>query len=120
ELAKSPPAQAYLGMRGVSGDLEREFYVGWAPNAWESLSEHLKKSKAPMDLAEQIGLVRKSQKQNGHFDLFRNRIMFPILDVRGRILAFGGRLLPGTESDGDGPKYLNSAESFLFRKSGVL
>lgn len=119
ELAKSPQARAYLAKRGVSEDLEREFYVGWAPNAWESLAQHLSKSKAPLQLAEQLGLIRPSQKQSGHFDLFRNRIIFPILDVRGRILAFGGRLLPGQDSD-DGPKYLNSAESFLFRKSNVI
>lgn len=106
-------AAAYIANRGVNEELQRAFYVGAAPSDWDALSLHLAAKKAPLPLALELGLIRPSQKGAGHVDLFRGRVIFPILDLRGKVAGFGGRLL----GDGDGPKYLNSVESFLFHKS---
>ncbi|MGE4108577.1 MAG: DNA primase [Bacteriovoracia bacterium] len=125
-LAQSAEARGYLDERGITGDLEREFYAGYAPAEWEGLAKRLMDAKAPLEMAARLGLIRPSSpgaksSVTGHFDLFRNRAMFPILDLRGRVAGFGGRILPGDASSSvDGahtPKYLNSPESPLFRKS---
>lgn len=125
-LSTSADPSQYLARRGVGGDWIREFYIGWAPDAWEGLASFLTVKKAPLALAAELGLIRPSQKggaanTTGYFDLFRGRVMFPILDTRGKVVAFGGRTLPsGKEGADTGPKYLNSPESSLFQKSRVL
>lgn len=113
-LGKNADVLQHLKQRGVSPEMQAEFYVGLAPPQWDGLSERLTTAQAPIDLAEKIGLIKKGQTQ-GHFDLLRNRVVFPILDERARICGFGGRSL-GEEM----PKYLNSSESLIFQKSGVL
>lgn len=114
-LEKNQEAKEYLKSRGITEDLMREFYIGYADDSWESLVHHLKKSKAPLDIAEKLGLIRVSQKKQGdYFDLFRERVLFPILDLKGHVAGFGGRILSKKD---DGPKYLNSQDSFLFQKS---
>lgn len=122
-LSKDPQAQSYLRKRGVTEELIRSFYVGVTPNEWESLSLHLQKAKAPLNLAADLGLISPSQKgalsQTGYFDLFRGRIVFPILDLRGRISGFGGRQIED-DPEKKNPKYLNSRESAWFHKSKVL
>jgi DNA primase catalytic core len=120
-----PVARDYLGRRGVNEELKRAFYVGSAPASWDALAIHLLEKKAPVDLAVELGLIRPSQKrkpgQPPYFDLFRNRVIFPILDMRGKVVGFGGRSLPTEESsDSDGPKYLNSSGSFVFEKEKVV
>ncbi|MDR3607937.1 MAG: DNA primase [Oligoflexia bacterium] len=123
-LAKFPAADAYIRQRGVSADSLRNFFVGAALPSWDALAKHLIAAKAPLDLAVELGLVSPSTKGApggpGYFDLFRNRAVFPIHDLRGKVVAFGGRALPDSDSGGDsGPKYLNSRESFLFKKSEI-
>ncbi len=128
-LAQIPEAQAYFQKRGVdalaSQGLGRNFYLGAAPVGWDALARHLDKGKAPLPLAQELGLIRASQRGTGHFDLFRGRAMFPIIDMKGKVVAFGGRTIPDLAppvEDGQkdsGPKYLNSSESFVFRKSKV-
>jgi DNA primase len=118
ELANTPSVQQYFRERGVTSELVRSFYLGAAPAGWDGLANHLIAKKAPIDLAKELGLIRPSPKrQDGYFDLFRNRAIFPILDLRGKVVGFGGRALgePLGEKD-DGPKYMNSPESFLFHK----
>jgi DNA primase len=127
KLKHTPQALAYLTQRGVNSDWIRQFYVGYSSKDWDSLGRFLAEKKAPLPLAEELGLIRKSTRQAlrpgdaGHFDLFRNRIIFPILDTRGRVVGFGGRTLPGGDdaADPSAPKYLNSTESILFKKSKV-
>lgn len=117
-LDRSPQAKNYFQMRGTSPDLILEFYLGAAQDAWEGLSGHLVEKKAPLSLAVELGLIRPSQKNltsgvnSGYYDLLRNRAIFPILNLRGKVAGFGGRAL-GEES----PKYLNSPESLIFQKS---
>ena len=123
-LDKMSEAQEYFRNRGVAGDLARNFYVGAVPASWDALSTFLVQKKAPIELAVELGLIRPSQKGTkaaesgpGYFDLFRNRAMFPILNMRGKVAGFGGRTMPGPEFGGDSPKYLNSPESLIFQKS---
>jgi DNA primase len=126
EYERSHEALAYFGRRGVRGDLARDFYVGLAPPSWDALTNHLIRSKAPLEIAVELGLIKPSTKQSaggpGYFDLFRNRGMFPIIDMRGKVAGFGGRIFPpppGTPPD-DAPKYMNSFESLLFQKSKLV
>jgi DNA primase len=124
QLGKNPAAFEYLRSRGIGGaELVRNFYSGYAPSGWEALAQHLAAKKAPLPLAQELGLIRPSTRKiaggAGYFDLFRGRAMFPIIDMRGKVAGFGGRVLPGEAAEGEdaGPKYMNSPESFLFQKS---
>ncbi|MGE4544441.1 MAG: DNA primase [Pedobacter sp.] len=110
------PARSYLRQRGFDGELARQFKLGWAPAAWEALAKHLQeKGFDPKWARDRLGLVRASNEGRGDYDLFRRRLLFPILDERGRPVAFGGRIL-----EGDGPKYINSPESPIYHKGRVL
>jgi DNA primase len=129
-LAKSPQTTEYFRKRGVAGDLARQFYVGFAPAGWDALSTHMVEKQAPLPLASELGLIKTSKKDApgpGYFDLFRNRAMFPILDMRGKVVGFGGRTLPQEKpapekapGDPEAPKYMNSPESFIFHKSKLV
>jgi len=105
-------ARAYLRSRGYDGDVVRAYRIGWAPDDWDALCRAL---NVPLDVLRDTGLGllnRRSRQQ----DSFRGRVMFPIFDVRGDPVAFGGRALPG----GPPPKYRNSPETALYSKSSVL
>lgn len=105
-------ARGYLRTRGFDGDKVRRYQLGWAPDDWDALARFL---KVPDDVLKDSGLgfVNKRNRQQ---DAFRGRVLFPIYDVQGEPVAFGGRILPGH----DGPKYKNSSESALYAKSKVL
>jgi len=113
ELRKNPGAVEYLKGRGLSGEICRDFDIGFAPEGWDKLINRLGTDPKRLDLLKQAGML--SEGDRGAYDKFRNRIMFPIHDRRGRVIAFGGRAL----SD-DGPKYLNSPETALYHKSREL
>ncbi|WP_455203827.1 DNA primase, partial [Kaarinaea lacus] len=117
QLKSSPQGKTaieYLQGRGLSGQIAADFGIGYAPGGWENLIQHLKpKGVTPQALLE-AGLVIKKE-QGGYYDRFRNRIMFPIRDRRGRVIAFGGRAI-GDEA----PKYLNSPENSVFHKGREL
>ncbi|HTC80427.1 MAG TPA: DNA primase, partial [Acidimicrobiia bacterium] len=106
-------ARRYLRSRGFDGDVARAFSIGWAPDRYDTLSLHLQQQKfARQDLLDAgLAFVNRVNKLQ---DFFRARVMFPILDVRGDPVAFGGRALEG------GPKYKNSPESPIYQKSRVL
>ncbi|MCC6968274.1 MAG: DNA primase [Nitrospira sp.] len=115
-------ARVYLDSRGLQPHTTAQFHIGYAPPEWDGLTKAmLKEGFAPADLvAAGLSIPRDqsgSQKTavSGHYDRFRSRIMFPITDLRKRVVAFGGRIL------GDGmPKYLNSPETPLFKKGQTL
>jgi DNA primase len=114
-LLSSPDAAAargYLRSRGYGGDVARAYHLGWAPDAWDGLSRAL---RLPDDVLRDAGLGRVNSIGRQQ-DEFRARLMFPIFDVRGDPIAFGGRALPG----GQPPKYRNSPESVLYAKSRTL
>jgi DNA primase len=121
QLAQLPAVERYFRSRGVQGDLAKNFRVGASPPLWDALARHMSEKKAPLPQAVELGLIRPSTKNApgsmGYFDLFRNRAMFPIIDMRGRVAGFGGRSMPGEPEAGEaGPKYMNSPESPVFQK----
>ncbi|MBS3823565.1 MAG: DNA primase [Wenzhouxiangellaceae bacterium] len=113
-LRRSDDARAYLKQRGIDDRTADEFGIGLAPDAWSTLTDRLLEHGFKPQTLEQAGLSSRARNDN-LIDRFRNRIIFPIHDRRGRTIAFGGRAL----SD-DGPKYLNSAESPVFHKGREL
>jgi DNA primase len=102
--------------RNLTGETIQKFQLGYSPNGWETIFHYLVEVKHyPVSLVEKAGLIKKRNQGNGFYDQFRDRLMIPILDQQGRIIAFGSRCLDGSE-----PKYLNSPDTILFNKSKVL
>jgi len=115
--AAAAPARDYLARRGLSEAAQDRWEIGFAPDAWQSLWDHLTPKGVGEDLIIGAGLAKPSTREGGKpYDTFRHRIMFPIRDVRGRAIAFGGRAM----DPGDSAKYLNSPETELFDKGRSL
>ena len=115
-LLNDPDARAardYLRRRGLAGDIARQFKLGWAPDDWDALARGL---GASPDVLQAVGLAFRN-KRNKMQDSFRARVMFPIFSESGEALAFGGRILPGSD---DPAKYKNSSETPIYTKSKVL
>ena len=106
-------ARKYLEDRAMTRETLREARVGWAPGGWNRLVDHLHAKGISANLAIDAGLAKEGRSRP--YDAFRERVVFPIRDDRGRVIGFGGRIL-----EGDGPKYLNSPETRLYQKSRVL
>ena len=113
-LREHPVAVDYLKARGLDGDTAREFGIGYAPAGWDTLLANLGASETDRQHLLAAGLVI-ARDTGGFYDRFRERIMFPIRDARGRVIAFGGRIIGSGE-----PKYLNSPETALFHKGREL
>lgn len=114
-LKESEEAKAYLNNRSISAETIQTFGLGYAKDEWSSLLDYLARPPYSASELEAVGLVIKKDKSKGYYDRFRGRIMFPIIDVQGKVVAFGGRIM------GDGqPKYLNSPETPIFNKSNTL
>jgi len=109
-------ARKYLEERGLLDDSVRHFQVGLAPESWSYLLDRAQQDGHSANLLEAAGLVIKRDR-GGHYDRFRNRVIFPIRDREKRVIALGGRVLPGSE---EGAKYINSPETKLFTKSQQL
>jgi len=111
-LRHSPPnVREYVKMRGLNAESIQTFMLGYAPKEWDVLTKYLLSKKYDKELLV-LSNLSKVSKNGTLYDTFRNRLMFPIVDVRGNFIAFGGRIL-----EGEGPKYLNSADSPIFNKS---
>jgi DNA primase len=106
---------AYLQRRGLDNRTIAEFRLGYAPPASDALRAALKGQGHEEAVLEEVGLVRRPDDGRAPYGFFRNRVIFPVADKRGRIIAFGGRIM-----EGDGPKYVNSPEHALFHKGTVL
>ena len=113
-------ARTYLGGRRLSGATVRQFGLGFAPPAGDWLVTRAAAEQLPPDLLVETGLIGARAEGRGFYDRFRDRVMFPIRDVRGQTVGFGGRVLPTSPLAGRGPKYYNSAETPLFSKSNLL
>lgn len=109
-------ARDYLKKRKISAETVKKFRIGFAPNAWDSIAHRFGRTGDDLHGLERAGLVKPRGQGEGYYDVFRNRLMIPILDVHGRVAGFGGRVL----SPDDEPKYLNSAESETFNKRKIL
>lgn len=105
----------YLKERGYASETAKLFHLGYAPEQSDFLCKELEAAGVVMSDAEELGLVRSGTSRPGRYDLLRNRLIFPIQDERGRIVAFGGRALGDAQ-----PKYLNSPESLLYHKGQIL
>ncbi|WP_319824351.1 DNA primase [Thalassovita sp.] len=114
--AVAEDARAYLSRRGLAEAAQDRFEIGFAPDGWQALWDHLTGKGVPEDLILGAGLAKPSTKGKRPYDVFRNRIMFPIRDARGRCIAFGGRAM----DPNDNAKYLNSPETDLFDKGHSL
>ncbi len=114
QLKTSERAINYLQQRGLSGEVARLFKIGYAPDGWDFLINHLGKSTENLNSLSKTGLI-VNKENNKTYDRFRDRIIFPITDQRGRIIGFGGRILDKGE-----PKYLNSPENAVFHKGYEL
>jgi DNA primase len=124
-LAQDPRAGEYLTRRGLTSDTIAQFGIGYAPDSWNAVLKRFGADEAQRRALADLGLIieRDAGRNSGgpvregdrHYDRFRDRIMFPIRDVRGRVIAFGGRVIDRGE-----PKYLNSPETVLFHKGREL
>lgn len=110
------PARNYLKNRGILDETWTQLFLGYAEKGWDGLIRHLEEKRAPLDLACELGLIKKKNDSSGYYDFFRNRLMFPIISPRGEILGFSGRAL----DEEDTAKYLNSPDSLIYHKSSSL
>jgi DNA primase len=120
QMPSSAVARRYLESRDLTAKLVEEFLIGYAPDRWDTVLKWGEKNRHPVELLETCGLVLRSSRPDGgsgRYDRFRNRIMFPIRDEQGRVIAFSGRAL---EADAKTAKYVNSPETPLFHKGRVL
>lgn len=121
--AAAGPARDYLAGRGMSASLIEQFQLGYAPDSWDFLCTQLQREGWSPELATEAGLLVAKKtggegagnQRRGHYDRFRDRIIFPIIDLTGRVSGFGGRILGAGE-----PKYLNTPETPVFDKSRTL
>lgn len=120
QLRKESRVVEYLKERGLTGETAKKFRIGYAPNEWRALSEELAKANVSVEVLEKVGLIIRSPK--GFYDRFRGRIMFPLSDSSGRVVAYSGRVFePALTGDEDHvAKYINSPETTLFNKSLVM
>jgi DNA primase len=108
-------AVSYLKNRGLSGQIAKDFGIGYAPPGWDNLSSTIGSSNEKQDRLLEAGMLIHNEEKGRLYDRFRDRIMFPIRDTRGRVIGFGGRVLGD-----DKPKYLNSPETPVFSKGKEL
>ena len=110
EDEKNNNAKEYLASRGIKRNTVRKFGIGYSLKEWDALYKHLKAKGYDDDILLESGLVLENKK-GGYYDRFRGRIIFPIFDLRGNVLGFGGRVLDNSE-----PKYMNSPETIVYNK----
>lgn len=113
--AQAEHARAYLEKRGVTPESRRAFQLGYSLNDWHALQNHLRGRGFRHEDIVEVGLIIRREGSEGYYDRFRGRLMFPIRDIRGRVIGFGGRVLDASE-----PKYMNSPQSPIFDKGSVL
>jgi DNA primase len=111
--------RAYVKRRGLPDDVFSRFGLGYAPDGWQNLTSHLQQKKASLDQARSLGLI--GQGNRGAYDILRDRLVFPIIGLDGKVRGFGARVLSdGIAGQNDGPKYINSRQSRVFDKSEIL
>lgn len=113
-------ARDYLAERGINEESRQRFQIGLSPNQWSWLLDEARGIGYSGEVMRAAGLAVARQGGSGHYDMFRGRLMFPIWDLQDRPISMGGRVIPGSESDLPGPKYINGPETRLFSKSRQL
>ena len=126
KLSENIEVQEYLKKRGLTKETIQKFRIGFALDEWTSLYDYLKSKKFSDNEIDKVGLAKKRENGNGFYDRFRNRVVFPIFDNSGRVIAFSGRIFINSLQKNDltsqyaQAKYLNSPETVLFHKSKIL
>ncbi len=127
EPKRGETGRGYLEQRGLTPELARSFRLGYAPApaeaGWDTLCRHLEERRLSLGAAQKLGLVGRSERTGNLYDKFRGRLMFPVIQPGGEVVAFSGRIVPPHDEDRGGnppPKYVNSSESILFTKSKQL
>ncbi|WP_280553207.1 DNA primase [Halomonas sp. 25-S5] len=115
KMPEGEAARRYLAERGLSPEVQQAFAIGYAPAGWEALKRHLSERGISEAVQIEYGLLVHREDSGRTYDRFRDRVMFPIRDIRGRTIAFGGRVLGDAK-----PKYLNSPETPVFHKGREL
>jgi DNA primase len=115
QLESSKEASEYLERRGFGADLVEQFRIGYAGPSWESLYRAATEAGVKKDTLLEMGLIMRSRGSTGYRDYFRNRIIFPIHNLNGRVVGFAGRVMDSSE-----PKYLNSMENPIYHKGKIL
>lgn len=116
QLKKAPQrVKDYVTQRGLSAETVELFQLGFASEDWNNLTDHLRTKQVSMPRAESLGLIKKKREGQGHFDILRNRLIFPIFSQDNEVIGFGGRTLGD-----DNAKYINSPESLLFSKGKIF
>lgn len=110
-LQKIKTAKEYFLKRGIKEETIKRFGLGYAQDSWKGIINYLRTKGYKNDLLLEAGLISKNEKTGNVYDRFRNRVMFPVFDVKGKVIGFGGRVL-----DDSKPKYLNSPETIIFQK----
>ncbi len=119
-IPNADQARQYLGERKLTGTTVRKFGLGYAPADRGWLTRRARETKQDFQVLLELGLLLERNDNQGFFDRFQDRIMFPIRDVRGQTVGFGGRILPDSPFAARGPKYYNSSDNPLFKKSDLL
>ena len=114
-LMNNKESKQYFLNRGISESTIKRFGLGYAKDGWQNLIYYLRKKGFKDETLLEAGLILRSEKSGNHYDRFRNRVMFPVFDIKGRVIGFGGRVL-----DDSKPKYLNSPETPVFHKGTNL
>jgi DNA primase len=116
--------RAYLEKRGVGDEVTAKFQLGYAPADWHALADYLKEKRADLELAAKVGLIRKQPKAGGYYDIYRDRLVCPVIVPGGEVVGFSARVIgsppPAREGDSPPPKYINSPESPVYKKSKLL
>jgi DNA primase len=113
-------AQDELRKREVDADTAAKFRLGYAPDSWDALEQYLRKKGVSLSESAEVGLVGTKRDGSGYYDRFRNRLMFPVFDIQGRVVAFSGRILGSGPEVEKEAKYLNSPETALYSKGSLL
>ena len=116
-------ARSYLKARGITEETITAYRLGFAPDSWDALLNHLHSKSYDAQMAVDAGLARqRTEGRSGAYDMFRGRLIIPIENARGRVIAFGGRVLEGLVQGDKAPdaKYINSPETTIYRKSAIL
>ncbi len=109
----------YLKKRSVNSELAKSFGIGYSSDGWNNITHLAKNTQVPETILVETGLAIKNDKGNV-YDRFRGRIMFPIRNIQGNVIAYGGRVIEGQEDDMEGVKYINSPETMIFQKNNTL
>jgi DNA primase len=123
DATRGEAGRAYLLKRGVGAEISEKFQLGYAPSDWHALTDYLKTKKCDLELATKLGLIARQPRAGGYYDRYRDRLVCPVIVPGGEIRGFSARVIakPAPSPDGsEPPKYINSPESIVYKKSQLL